>query len=660
MMTNARLSTVVAGLTLALTTLLGTGCVRHLVNSKFPPVDTGALVSQAIVESSAALKAMPRPDALASLSASDIQQQLPELITRVEEGLSDVHITFLHQEVRIDFAFNKQFDPVINGQTIPVRLVGEGTVAATGFVDNATRTLRFRPWICANAATCRFRIGKVELLAAKVSSKLLAAALETVLREFADNINNTIGEQQFAIDQKLAADFDPKPVLPKPPFTAVDGQVVTFSRRIDTGVLLIDPHGLHGLVTLVAPPAAAALATGAPLPTFADLERQFRGNVSTNLGPEVDAHWGTTQVVFTKLAFSGVMNDGFSQASAGGIRPLLHGSGAVSYEKVPFTEMTVRADSAPDLRCHENAAQIDCNPTDDCNLNKSCDPGWPCPDCTIRWDFWNSITDCGARVACEADKGRFKAQCEAEKGLFRTECEARKVVKRTACEAEKSARLLGCEANQTWLNDWSDHEFARINGQAEFNDVTASLTVGAVALARDMGEVIAHTRVGASSNVVATFKVDPLNAGHLFCPIGFGGQVRFGLDVVPQDLVLSAKLEKVESTPSGTLKMTMKTASVPLRFTTSQPPIAALLVQNPHVFITCSALAPIATALGLGDVILKQRPPEALMKREFDYTLGEQAFEFEIPLLKVEFGTAPLTLKPVWYPLAVGFIGQGR
>jgi hypothetical protein len=97
---------------------------------------------------------------------------------------------------------------------------------------------------------------------------------------------------------------------------------------------------------------------------------------------------------------------------------LLHAEKSVSYEGFDVPESEIHAESAPDLKCSRLVEAIDCNPKESCDLNKSCDPGWACPDCSVRWDFWNSVVDCGARVGCEADKGRFKAQqCTADEFL---------------------------------------------------------------------------------------------------------------------------------------------------------------------------------------------------------------------------------------------------
>lgn len=86
-----------------------------------------------------------------------------------------------------------------------------------------------------------------------------------------------------------------------------------------------------------------------------------------------------------------------------------------------------------------------CDATRDCSVQhdtRDCEPHWGCPDCK----FYD--VPCHARrVACEADKGRYKTQCEAEKAGQNKIYEANKPI----CEAQKAAEKLDCERVKTQM-----------------------------------------------------------------------------------------------------------------------------------------------------------------------------------------------------------------
>jgi hypothetical protein len=481
-----------------------------------------------------------------------------------------------------------------------------------------------------------------------------------VLNEFLANISQAIGTQTVEIRASILEKVTPGEVIKGVGVEEVNGKDITFSVAFDQGAVLIDEAGVHAVVKLSEGEKkvlyADALNNKAARPTeadasafeteYAEYRSQYRTLVAGTLADDLDSVWVRSSALLSKAYVAGLVNNAFDD-------PDIEARIGLSYQQVQFGGAEIRAEQAPNLNCPANIEKIDCNPTDDCNLNKSCDPGWGCPSCE-----WYQV-DCHARrLGCEADKARYKGQCELEKVTFRTECEARKVIKRAACEVEKAARLKGCEANQAWLVAWQGAHFANLYGNAEFNNIKANLFLDKVAFAEDLSSLSVNTRVRAQSDVVATFDLRPVDAGYFFCQLPFGGQVRFGVVANEQPLLLSASLTST-MLQSGQLELRLESDTQTVKISTSAPPIAAMIEQNPHFVLSCSPLASIVAALGLVDMALNKGVPQNLLKQEFEREIPPQSLVLKIEPVSFTSGKQQITLTPLWLRKAIGFIEGG-
>lgn len=648
-----------------------TGCLRAAVNKKFPPLDTAKVRLEAINQSRAALAQMPRRDLTMALDATTLQETLPDLIVASVEGVTAARITLKPQELRFTVGFDRWIKIPINPtQDLDVNVVGSAVLAATAFLDSENKAIRIQPWLCVETANnCEMHISRIQVKGKRPVHKVLVKLIEVALRSFANNINGTIKQQEVRVDTPVFATVEPATFIPADMADNIESVPILFRVVLDNGAILIDESGLHAIakfenVTGGSPlrePPNELLSARAPSADvdreFSQYRQEFREVVESDFGSGSLAQWPVTHLFMTKLFAAGTLN--YSIAKALSNTPtdpfLLRVHKNVGYERFELEEKEIRADQAPDLNCESAFSVIDCNPTDNCNLNKNCDPGWGCPDCTIRWDFWNSITDCGARLGCEADKGRFKNQCEIEKTAFRSECEARKVIARAACEADKAAKKIGCMANQTWLDSWSGALFATIKGNIEINNAGAIVTVQNVSIGPDLQQMQVRTNIAGSSEMVGTFLLTPVDAGRLACQFPVGGQVRFNVTIASQDLILQANLQSANDTQQG-VALSFDIPATEFIVRTSEPPVAALLLQNPHFIIACSPLVEAAKLLGLVNVALHRALPDDLIRDTFAFATPHLTATANIPLSEVHVGTRTLPpLQPTWQQKYIGY-----
>jgi hypothetical protein len=170
----------------------------------------------------------------------------------------------------------------------------------------------------------------------------------------------------------------------------------------------------------------------------------------------------------------------------------------------------------------------------------------------------------------------------------------------------------------------------------------------------DLSSFTVMTTIQAQSEVRVTFDLRPVDAGYFACPLPFGGRVSFGLGVRPQTFNLPATLQATTTAGQG-LKMQFGIPDTNVTFTTSEPPVAALLAQNPHFALACSPLASVTAALGLGNVILKGRLPDQIIQNTFERTIPARTIEMNVDPLAVAVGQKSVTLIPLWLPRSFGF-----
>jgi hypothetical protein len=628
------------------------GCVRALVNKQFPPVDTTKARIDAIDASRKELAKLTRADVYVNLSPQDLQDYVAKAVDDAVDGLSDLRVRVAAQELIVEGSVDYLFKAVGNNPNLDVRVIGSAQIHATGAIRGPALE-----WMLLAPDSSRITLKRVIINGKNPGSKTLAALLTPLLKTYLANIAGALGTQTVRLDSPIVHQLDPKELIKGGAVDSVEGEVIEFSTHLSGGAVLLDVAGVHALGALsdtrfggsarLNPPPAAN--TGSALQTaFADYTVAFRNVLSRHLVDDPANYWNGTSALIGKPFVAGLLNralDSPDPINAPKAKAFLK----LADSRQEFGGLEIRADSAPALNCQSNAEKVDCNPGYTCELDKSCDPGWPCRDCA-----WYDVPCHIERGACEADKGRFKTMCEAEKSTHRVACEAQKVIERGVCEAKKAAELAACNANQSWLVAWQGAHFANVYGNAEFANVRGAAAIHKVVFGDDLSSFTVLTTVEAGSDVRVTFDLRPVDAGYFACPLPFGGQVQFNLGVRPQTFNLAATLQATAAS-SQQLNVAFGIPETKVTFTTSEPPVAALLMQNPHFALSCSPLASVTTALGLGNVILKGKLPDQIIQNSFERAIPARTIEMNVDPVIVTVGQSKVPLTPLWLPRALGF-----
>ncbi len=640
------------GVLLLAVVLSANGCVRALVNKQFPPVNTTKAKLNAIETSRQALGALRKADVYVNISVVDLQSIVAPEVERAVKGLSNLKLHLAEQELIAEASFDHLFEDVGGNPNLDVRMIGTATLHVTGAISGQTLQ-----WTLLAPDSSRIKLTRVKVNGKSPGSKVLAALLTAVLKTYLANIAGAIGTQTVQLDSAIVQKLDPKELIKGDAIESVEGDVIEFSAHLNGGAVLLDDAGVHAIGALSDTRFGASAMRQTPAASgggisiqasFADYTTAFQNVLSQYLVDDPVSYWRGTSALIGKPFVAGLLNTAFDSPDP------INAPKAKAFLKMEdfrqeFGGLEIRADQAPALNCQTNAEKVDCNPGYTCELDKSCDPGWPCRSCE-----WYDVGCHAERIACEADKGRFKAMCEAEKSAHRTACEAQKVIERGACEVKKAAELAACNANQAWLVAWQGAHFANVYRNAEFANVRGSAAVNKLAFTEDLSSFAVMTTIQAQSDVRTTFDLRPVDAGYFACPLPFGGRVSFGLGVRPQTFNLAATLQT--TTAAGfALKMQFGIPETNVTFTTSEPPVAALLAQNPHFALACSPLAGVTVALGLGNVILKGRLPEQIIQNTFERTIPARTIEMNVDPLAVKVGQTPVTLTPLWLPRSFGF-----
>lgn len=637
---------------LLLVALSANGCVSALVNKQFPPVDTTQAKLTAIETSRQALAALHKADVYLNISAADLQSIVAPEVERAVKGLSNLTLRLAEQELIAEASFDHLFEDIGGNPNLDVRMIGTATLHATGAIRGQTLE-----WTLLAPDSSRIKLRRVEVNGKSPGSKALAALLTAVLKTYLANIAGAIGTQTVRLDSPIVRKLDPKELITGPAIESVEGDIIEFSTHLNGGAVLLDGAGVHAIAALsdtrfgasaLRNPAAASGGGASVQTDFADYTAAFQNVLSQHLVDDPASYWRGTSALIGKPFVAGLLNTALDSPDP------INAPKAKAFLKMDdfrqeFGGLEIRADQAPALNCQTNAEKVDCNPGYTCELNKSCDPGWPCRSCE-----WYDLGCHAERALCEADKGRFKAMCEAEKSAHRVACEAQKVIERGACEVKKAAELAACNANQAWLVAWQGAHFANVYGNAEFTNVRGTAAINKSVFGGDLSSFTVMTTIQAQSDVRVTFDLRPVDAGYFACPLPFGGRVSVGLGVRPQTFNLPATLSAA-TTAGQTLKMQFGIPDTSVTFTTSEPPVAALLTQNPHFALACSPLKGVIEALTLGNVILKGRLPDQIIQDTFERTIPARTIEMNVDPVAVKVGQTPITLIPLWLPRSFGF-----
>jgi hypothetical protein len=639
---------------LVLVVVLGAnGCVTRLVNRQFPPVDTTKVKLRAIETSREVLGTLPKADVYLNISASDLQAMVAPEVEAAVKGVSDLRLRLADQELIVEASFDHLFEDVGGNPNLDVQMTGTAILHATGSITGPVLQ-----WTLLAPDSSRVRLTRVRVNGQSPGAEALAALLNPVLKAYLANIAGAIGTQTVRLDSPLIHELDPKALIKGSTITSVEGDVIEFSAHLNGGAVLLDADGVHvigalsdtrfGGATRRHPFAVAKVDAPAIQTAFADYETAFRNVLSRHLVDDPASYWHGTSALVGKPFVAGLLNKALDSPDPLNA-PKATAFLAVEDVRPEFGGLEIRAEQAPALNCQANAEKVDCNPGYTCELNKSCDPGWPCRSCE-----WYDVGCHGERLACEADKGRFKTMCEAEKAAHRGACEAQKVIERGACEVKKAAELAACNVNQSWLVSWQGAHFANVYGNAEFANVQARAVIHKATFSDDLSAFALMTTLHAHSDVRVTFDLRPVDAGYFACPLPFGGHVSFGLGVRPQTFNLAATVSGTATAGQG-LRMQFGIPETKVTFATSQPPVAALLTQNPHFALACHPLADVSAALGLGNVVLKGRLPDQFIQDSYERTIPARTVEMDVEPLTVTIGQKPVTLTPLWLPRSFGF-----
>jgi hypothetical protein len=632
--------------------LSANGCVRALVNKQFPPVNTTQEKLNAIEASRQTLGTLQTADVYLNISAADLQAIVAPEVEAAVKGLSNLKLRLAEQELIAEATFDHLFEDVGGDPNLDVRMIGSATLHATGAISGPTLQ-----WTLLAPDSSRIKLKRVKVNGKGPGSQALAALLTAVLKTYLANIAGAIGTQTVRLDAPIVHKLDPKELIKGNTIESVEGDIIEFSAHLNGGAVLLDGAGVHAIgalsdtrfgASVMRNPTVASSGGPSVQANFADYTTAFRNVLSQHLVDDPASYWEGTSALVGKPFVAGLLNKALDSPDP------INAPKAKAFLKMEdfrqeFGGLEIRADQAPVLNCQANAEMVDCNPSYPCELNKSCDPGWPCRSCE-----WYDVGCHAERLACEADKGRFKAMCEAEKSGHRVACEAQKVIERNACEVKKAAELAACNVNQAWLVAWQGAHFANVYGNAEFTNVKGNVTINKSVFGGDLSSFAVMTTAQAQSDVRVTFDLRPVDAGYFACPLPFGGRVSFALGVRPQTFNLSATLQAT-TTAGQALKIQFGIPDTNVTFTTSEAPVAALLAQNPHFALACAPLAEVAKALLLGNVILKGKLPDQVIQNTFERTIPARTIEMNVDPLDVKVGQTPVTLIPLWLPRSFGF-----
>ena len=653
--------------------LVTCGCLVSRVNKLWPPKEPAAIQLKAIEDAQQGLSTLNRTDVYASVATAEIKRFLPPAIVATTPGIQSVTVQTSLQELVAQVTFDKEFEAKDSqNKSFPIRLAGQATVNAALLVDgqnpllcpsfnsgNATSmdqsglqtTVSSTPVvpgqdliICPSFGTVKLR--RIVIKGVSVPKEIVAI-INGLLNTFLNNINGTLHAQKISLSFDYVTTLAPQALLSSlPGVHDIGGDAIAFTVGLDRGAVLVDDAGVHALAKLsengksikYADAVRRSLASDPVQEAYDQYKAQFLASAQRDLGDIPPVYWSGTDALVSKSYTAGLINDTLGSMN------FAAGFGFPDTEPFKF-DQDIQADPAPDLNCAARAAQTSCDIQLECSQSRDCNPNWNCESCA-----WYDVGCDARRLGCEADKVRYRAQCEAEKEGSRLGCEADKARMRAQCEVQKAIDQAACDANQAWLNAWSGAKFGNVKGDVKLSNIDAKASLAQVSVPDDLSTLAINSTIQAVSQANANFVFTPLDAGHLFCQVPWGGPVSVKAGLPSQQLNMSAALQGTSAGPDAGINLVFNTVDYKLSLKTVPPPMVAIATQDPQFFLTCAP----AVALG-GPFLFIKKFREDLLKDTFDFKLPAQQLTVGIQPIHFQLMGSDLKLNPKWNTKTVGF-----
>ena len=557
----------------------------------------------------------------------------------VDTVLEDLAVQTAEQDIRVKISYKVSVD----SPKVEFRLRATAHVLPYVSTDPTTRSITLTPQaLLTHAVVDRVRTPHFP-------SNLIKLVMNAILAFSLPAVNSELSHQTVSLQTVDLPAISPDTLFKdKPAGMQISGSTVVITPVVDSVGLLVDSSGIHGLGDLTAIPRTGQqvgiLATPADA-SFAELKAKFL-LLAGNIDVQEDDFWRTTGLAISKTFLARLVSRTATSLNiCGQYAPPDAG---------PFHfDDRLKFGDRRDIGCGL-IANRSCTSNRPCDQDRSCDPGWPCPDCPCSVD-WSGVHGCdpscpARRLACEIDKGRYRAQCEAEKSAARAACEAGKEAERLACEADKGIKLTACNAWQKLVDSVADTDYANVSGDLTFQKASAALCINNLIFDDDLGHASLATHLNGSAHLDANILFQPLNLGYLACLGTFGGPVAADASIPDQTFELRSDVVFRDENGLAEVRYT-SSASQPVAVDVDPAPALILLGQLPQTFVVCPLSLP---ALGPA-VLLSPKFREDMMRRRYDVPVPSFTSRHPVPDITIDFGKHPTSLHPEWLARSVRF-----
>lgn len=629
--------------------------VARKVNETWPPKTSCDKQLAAIKGAETDLAALGSPNAYIGINSSDLNEQVSAALARELSQVKSAHFSTRDQEARLDLYLDGEFD--VAGKR--VLLVGRFEVFAT--LHTELNHLILDPYF-GQIKLRRVRYERADF----PDQSLLVQAINAALKLFLNNINGALREQKILLAFRIIETLDPAALLRSADNVEnVFGKPLKIDVQLARSAVLVDPSGIHGLAVLEnAPMSAVNSVRSTPTPLEAteacdpaefkrryEAFRQSFGGAAFSLGTANELRWRSTSFSASKKLLADILN-GVGQADCD-----MLGNGNCSLFGITYSvgkqyahispPLELKTESAPDLKCSQpqlppfqwqNCAGLCCN----------C-PGRGCPGSCDWWD-----AGCHAwKPTCEAIKAVEIGACLAGQNASKAACDLRNNLEKAAWDAANFAKQQACRANQEWLNAWQNTPIGDLAGTVALDRLSASLTLHKFKVSDQLETLTVNADIGGSGDVLADLQFLPKDIGHVLCQAAWNARVQTHTSAAVTSSTLSATL-KPNRMEDGSLLMEADLGGFDYEIGFPEPPLASLLMQNPHVVIACTP----AVILGLSGELIS-RVLEAfkvanrlgILDQSFKRRFDGLSFPIRLTPLDVSIpgtGVPGLKLVPTW------------
>lgn len=563
---------------LSLSTLSCSHIVQE-INAKWPPKTSCDAQLASVRAATADLANFTAPASVyVGINGRDLDEQMRRVLTTIVPEIRDLRITTDQQEIVAAFSFDGKF---LDGK---VGAAGQAIIHGAMHVENTHLVI-----------DPTFEQIKLTHVSYKKhdfpDESVLINLLNTALTTFINNINGALPLQKVQLSTQFIQDFDPKLLLKdQPNVETVYGKPIRLDIVLGHSSVFVDTDGVHVLAelinrlpgsTFITPtPSATTMSTCDPA-TFAAEYAHFRDQFvakSATLGTPADLGWQQTGVAVSKSFLASAVNDyGTATCTSGNGNCTEFGLTYVVPKTYAHFKETITTDPAPDLKCGQNYPQFQPAP---CNTS-------PCGfrDCPGSCGFLDA--GCYAwKPVCETLKASEHLACETAEAARKAACEAGNVVQKGIYEAAKSANIAACNLNQGWLNDFANQNIGDIQGTLALDNSRVDFSLGRLALTPDFGTISIDSSLAARSDVLADIFFIPKDLGNILCQAAWNARVTTTVSGVKVTPTLNASITPTTDVDGG-LVLTAHPDKQEFDLKLAQPPVLALLSQNPQVIVAC-------------------------------------------------------------------------